>query len=128
MKKNVFFIIFILLFGIASSQVFQGVQDSTRLTIIESGNSVLSSYTQKVLPYTSNKHIALSRTDEGKTVFTLMKDNFNESAENVTLGPEFNVKDFDVYGSNIYFCGSYNNNGIVEAFLAYVAINDFFIL
>lgn len=81
MKKTLFFAIFVLIFTVASSQVFQDTQNLTRLTTVKSGNSVLSAYTQKVLPYTKEQHIALSRTNEGKTVFTLMKDDSNESAK-----------------------------------------------
>lgn len=114
------------MFGIASSQVFIQSQDLTRLTTVTSENVISVPYTQKVLSYTKNQHITLSHTNEGKSMFTLMKNGQNISAENVTLGSEFNVKDFDIYGSTLYFCGSYNNDGIDEAFLGYVDIDDFF--
>ena len=126
MKKILFFTISILMFGIASSQVFIQSQDLTRLTTVTSENVISVPYTQKVLSYTKNQHITLSHTNEGKSMFTLMKNGQNISAENVTLGSEFNVKDFDIYGSTLYFCGSYNNDGIDEAFLGYVDIDDFF--
>jgi hypothetical protein len=126
MKKILFFAISILMFGIASSQVFIQSQDLTRLTTVTSENVISVPYTQKVLSYTKNQHITLSHTNEGKSMFTLMKNGQNISAENVTLGSEFNVKDFDIYGSTLYFCGSYNNDGINEAFLGYVDIDDFF--
>ena len=91
------------MFGIASSQVFIQSQDLTRLTTVTSENVISVPYTQKVLSYTKNQHITLSHTNEGKSMFTLMKNGQNISAENVTLGSEFNVKDFDIYGSTLYF-------------------------
>lgn len=126
MKKILFFAIFVLVFGIARSQVFQDVQDHTRLTEVYIDNTNLQGYTQKVLPYTKGQHIALTKTSEGKNVFILLKNAATEIAERVAIYSEFIVKDFDVFEGKLYFCGSYNENGYEEAFLAYAEIDDFF--
>lgn len=126
MKKILFFAIFVLVFGIARSQVFQDVQDHTRLTEVYIDNTNLQGYTQKVLPYTTKQHIALTKTNEGKNVFILLKNAATEIAERVAMHSEFIVKDFDIFEGKLYFCGSYNENGYEEAFLAYAEIDDFF--
>ncbi len=126
MKKILFFAIFVLVFGIARSQVFQDIQDHTRLTEVNIDNSILQSYTQKVLPYTKEQHIALTKTSEGQSVFVLLKNEATETAEKVLVSTLFKVKDFDIFDEKLYFCGSYNENGYEEAFLAYAEIDDFF--
>lgn len=126
MKKILFFAIFVLVFGIARSQVFQDVQDHTRLTEVYIDNTNLQGYTQKVLPYTKEQHIALTKTSEGRNKFVLLKNESTETVESIEIGGPFEVKDFDVFQEKLYFCGSYNNNGNDEAFLAYTDIDAFF--
>ncbi len=126
MKKTLFFAIFVLIFTVASSQVFQDTQNLTRLTSVSSGTDNLTVYTQKVLHWDRNKHIALSKNIAGKNVFTLITDGSIEAAENVTVGNYFNVKDFAIEGDSLYFCGSVNDNGSEVAFLAYIGIEDLF--
>lgn len=122
MKKVLFLAIFILMFGIASSQVFIDSADTTRVTIVTANTDRLEAYSQKVL----HTHITMSRTDSGKTIFTKIDDNNNiESAKYVVLD-SFNVMDFDIFEDKLYFCGNKNNNISTEAFIAYVEIEELF--
>jgi hypothetical protein len=125
MKKNVFFIISVLIFGMVYSQVFKDAQDYTRTSLIDLSTEYLQEYSQKVLHYKDSIHIAMSNTVEGKTIFTKMTDGNIETAEYVVID-SFNVKDFDVFGDKLYFCGSKNNDVSTDAFIAYVDISDLF--
>ncbi|MBO7277260.1 MAG: hypothetical protein J6U84_04790 [Bacteroidales bacterium] len=126
MKKNVFFIIFILLFGIASSQVFIDNVDAMRTTSIMAGTDRLSAYTQKVLYWSKDQHVILSQNVDGKSVFALTKNGTTEIVEDITLSSYFNVKDFAIEGDTLYFCGNVIVDGSNVAFLAYVGIGDLF--
>jgi hypothetical protein len=126
MKKVLFLAISILLFRVASSQVFIDSADTTRVTIVTANTDRLEAYSQKVLHYKNNTHITMSRTDSGKTIFTKIDDNNNiESAKYVVLD-SFNVMDFDIFEDKLYFCGNKNNNISTEAFIAYVEIEELF--
>lgn len=114
------------MFGIASSQVFIDSTDATRLTLVSGGNRDLVAYTQKTLFWEKNQHIVLSKNIEGNSIFTLIKDNNVELAENITLDSYFNVSDFDIEGSTLYFCGNVRNGISTEAFIAYADINHLF--
>ena len=126
MKKILFFTISILMFGIASSQVFIDSVDAMRTTSITVGTDRLSAYTQKVLYWHKDKHVILSKNAEGKSVFTLTENGSTEIVEDVTLTNYFNVKDFAIEGDTLYFCGSVIDSGSNVAFLAYVGIVDLF--
>ena len=126
MKKLLLFAISILMFGIASSQVFIDNTDATRTSSVSAGADRLSPYTQKVLYWNKNRHVILSQNASGRGVFTLTENANTENAKSVTLSNYFNVKDFAIEGDTLYFCGSVNNNGSNVAFLAYVKIATLF--
>lgn len=126
MKKVLFFAIFILIFGIARSQVFIDNTDVTRTSSVSAGADRLSPYTQKVLYWNKDRHVILSQNASGRGVFTLTENGNTETAKSVTLSNYFNVKDFAIEGDTLYFCGSVNNNGSNVAFLAYIKIETLF--
>ena len=126
MKKILFFAISILMFGIASSQVFIDSIDATRTSSVSAGADRLSPYTQKVLYWNKDRHVILSQNASGRGVFTLTENGNTETAKSVTLSNYFNVKDFAIEGDTLYFCGSVNNNGSNVAFLAYIKIETLF--
>lgn len=126
MKKILFFAISILMFGIASSQVFIENTDVTRISSVPAGADRLSPYTQKVLYWNKDRHVILSQNASGRGIFTLTENGNTETAKSVTLSNYFNVKDFAIEGDTLYFCGSVNNNGSNVAFLAYIKIETLF--
>ncbi len=126
MRKVLLFAILIILFKVASSQVFKDSGDTTRVTIVNTNPEYLEHYSQKVLNYKNNTHIAMSKVSNDRVIFIKMDDNSNvESAQYVTID-SFNVKDFDIFENKLYFCGSKNNNVSTEAFIAYVPLEDLF--
>lgn len=69
MKKILFFAISILMFGIASSQVFIDSIDVTRTSSVSAGADRLSPYTQKVLYWNKDRHVILSQNASGRGIF-----------------------------------------------------------
>ncbi len=126
MKKVLLFAIAVLFCGVIQSQVFKDALDYSRTTVVDGFLNGVKQHTQKVLCLEKNIHIALSKNNEGKSMFIWLEDGNPESAKSVTLNGMFNVKDFAIHNSTIYFCGSITNNSQPEAFVAYVDATKLF--
>lgn len=126
MKKVLLFAIAVLFCGVIQSQVFKDALDYSRTTVVDGFLNGAKQHTQKVLYLEKNIHIALSKNNEGKSMFIWLEDGNPESAKSVTLNGMFNVKDFAIHNSTIYFCGSITNNSQPEAFVAYVDATKLF--
>ena len=126
MKRILLFAIAILFCGVLQSQVFKDASDYSRTTVVNGFVDGVKQHTQKVLHLWKNVHIALSKNNEGKSMFTWLEDGNPESAKSVTLNAAFNVKDFAIYNDVLYFCGSMTNNSSTEAFLAYINARELF--
>ncbi len=128
MKRALLFLILATMFNILQAQVFKKDIEYTRTTRVQIAGDVMNnSSVLKILPYKENyAYITLSENADGNAMFTYFEDDEPEIAKHVILDSYFNVKDFTIYGSILYFCGNVLTDSSTEAFIAYTYIDELF--